>query len=275
MGTLRGRPKMKKTTALTLAALTALSSAAIAGDEVQLGDANSTATFSQNGQFEWTVDGVEHLYAQEFYFRRAGFNDEANIGSLDLQGVAVNDTNTFTDDRDDSINSLYTDGQGLEIETLFTLRGGSDGSGISSIAEQISITNTGTSTIFISFFQYVDFDLGGDSGDDWGQIVDGNNAQQFDDEFALSETVVTPQPTLFQMGDEGDISDLWSNGVVDTLNGTDGHQGDVAWAFQWDIELGAGDSFLISKNKTLGVPTPGSLALLASAGLISTRRRRA
>lgn len=266
---------MKKTTAITLAALTALTSAALAGDEVVLGDANSTATFDAAGQFSWNVDGVEHLFAQEFYLRRAGDNDELNIGSLVNLGTSVNDTNTFTDDRVDSINTLYSDGNGLEIETLFTLRGGSDGSGISSLAEQISITNTGTSTIFISFFQYVDFDLGGDFSDDSGMIVDGNTALQSDDEFALSETVVTPQPTLFQMGDEGDISELWDNGQIDDLDGTDSHQGDVAWAFQWNIELEAGDSFLISKNKTLGVPTPGSLALLASAGLVATRRRRA
>ncbi len=266
---------MKKTTALTLAAITALSSAAIAGDEVILGDANSTASFDSSGQYSWTVDGVDHLYAQEFYFRRAGYNDEVNVNSLDLIGQAINDTNTFTDDRDDSLNSLYSDGNGLEISTLFTLRGGTNGSGISSLAEQITITNTSTSTMFISFFQYVDFDLGGDASDDWGQILDGNTAMQFDDEFALSETVVTPQPTLFQMGDEGDVSELWGNSQVDDLNGDSSYAGDVAWAFQWNIELAAGDSFLISKNKTLGVPTPGSLALLASAGLISTRRRRA
>ncbi|MBO6512463.1 MAG: hypothetical protein JJ974_00670 [Phycisphaerales bacterium] len=268
---------MKKTTALTLAALTALSSAAIAGEEegIILGDANSTATFSSNGQFEWSVDGTDHLYDQSFYFRRAGDNQEFNIGSLEVLGVAVNDTNTFTDDRDDSINTLYSDGNGLEIETLFTLRGGSEGSGISSLAEQISITNTSTSTMFISFFQYVDFDLGGDASDDWGQIVDGNTALQYDDEFALSETVVTPQPTLFQMDDEGTMYDIFNDDGVDDLNGNDSYQGDVAWAFQWNIELGAGDSFLISKNKTLGVPTPGSLALLASAGLVATRRRRA
>lgn len=275
MGTLRGRLKMKKTTALTLAAITAFSTAAIAGDEIVLGDANSTASFDSNGQYSWTVDDVEHLYAQEFYFRRAGYNEEVNVNSLSLIGQAINDTNTFTDDRDDSLNSLYSDGNGLEISTLFTLRGGTNGSGISSLAEQITISNTSTSTMYISFFQYVDFDLGDDAGDDWGQIVDGNTAMQFDDEFALSETVVTPEPTLFQMGDQGDLVDLWENGQVDTLNGDDSYQGDVAWAFQWDIELEAGDSFLISKNKTIGVPTPGSLALLASAGLISIRRRRA
>jgi len=267
---------MKKTTAITIAALTALSSLAIAGDEIVavIEDANSTATFGVDGQNSWIVDGVDHLYEQEFYFRRSGFNDEQNINTLTLLGQAINDTNPFSDDRADSFSSLYTDGNGLEVETIFTLRGGTDGSGVSDLAEQISLTNTGTSTIFISFFQYVDFDLGDDSGDDWGQIVDGNVAQQFDDEFALSETVVTPTPTFFQMGEHEDMFDLWSNGVVDNLDGTSSHQGDVVWAFQWDIELEAGDSFLISKDKSI-VPAPGSLALLAGAGLISTRRRRA
>ena len=246
---------MKATAAITLAALTALSTSALAGDEIVLGDANSTATFdNSNGQYSWTVDGVDHLYAQEFYFRLPGYNNEQNINTLTLLGQAINDTNTFSDDRYDSISTLYGDSaSGLEIETTFTLRGGTDGSGISDLAEQISLTNTGTSTIFISFFQYVDFDLGGDSDGDSGMIVDGNIAQQWNGEFALSETVVTPQPTFYQMGYEGD---------------------DVAWAFQWDIELEAGDSFLISKDKSI-VPAPGSIALLAAAGLISTRRRRA
>jgi len=267
---------MKKTTAITIAAITALSTLAIAGDEegIVLGDANSTATFALDGQNSWIIDGVDHLYAQEFYFRRGGFNDEVNINTLTLLGQAVNDTNPFTDDRADSISTLYTDGNGLEFETLFTLRGSNQGSNSASIAEQISISNTGTSSISFSFFQYVDFDLGGDSSDDWGQIVEGNIAQQFDDDFAISEVVVTPAPNAFQMGEYEDMSALWDNGQIDNLNGDDTHQGDVAWAFQWDITLAAGDSFLISKNKTV-VPTPGSLALLAGAGLMTTRRRRA
>ena len=270
---------MNKSIAITIAALTALSSATLAGEQgsgdIILGDANSSASFNSEGQFSWTVDGVDHLYAQEFYFRRDGFNDEVNLNSLTLLGQAVNDTNPFSDDNFDSISSLFTDGNGLEIETIFTLRGGTAGSGESALAEQISFTNTGTSTMSFTFFQYVDFDLGESSGDDTGSIVGGNVAQQSDDSgFSLSETVATPMPTAFQMGDEGDISALWSNGVIDELNGDDSYSGDVAWAFQWDITLEAGDSFLISKNKAI-VPTPGSLALLASAGLMGTRRRRA
>jgi len=265
---------MKKTTTIAIAALTALSTTALAGSNIELGDGNSTASFNNTtGQYSWTIDGIEHLYAQEFYFRRDGFNDEQNLNTMTLLGQAVNDTNPFSDDRDNAISSLYTDNNGLEVETLFTLSGGTAGSGTAAIAEQINLINTGSTTIYISFFQYVDFDLGGDAFDDWGQIVDGNIAQQYDDDFALSETVATPAPSYFQMGDQTDISDLWDNGFIDNLNGDADYQGDVAWAFQWDIALEAGDSFLISKNKFI-VPAPGSLALLAGAGLLTTRRRR-
>jgi hypothetical protein len=271
---------MNKTTAITLAALTALTTTAIAGegggDGIELGDGNSTATFdNESGQYSWIVDGEEQLYAQEFYFRLAGYNDEVNINTLTLLGQAITDTNTFSDDRVDSISSLWGDSaSGLEIETTFTLRGGTDGSGVSDLAEQISLTNNGNETIVLSFFQYVDFDLGDDSSDDSGMILDGNIAQQADDDFYLSETVVTPMPDAFQMGSYTEMSDLWENGVVDDLNGNSSYEGDVAWAFQWNITLEVGDSFLISKDKSI-VPAPGSLALLAGAGLLSSRRRRA
>ncbi len=265
---------MKKTTTIAIAALTAFSATTLAGASIELGDGNSTATFGINGQNSWTIDGTEHLYAQNFYYRRSGFNDEQNLNSMTLLSQTAIDSNPFSDTRNDMLNTIYTDNNGLEIGTLFTLRGSGQGAGTAAIAEQITLTNTGTSTIYISFFQYVDFDLGGDSNDDWGQIINGNTAQQSDSQFTVAETVATPAPTLFQMGDQSDMSDLWSNGTIDNLNGADSYQGDVAWAFQWDIELAAGDSFLISKNKAI-VPTPGSLALLTAAGLMGTRRRRA
>ncbi|MBL4808557.1 MAG: hypothetical protein JKY43_00665 [Phycisphaerales bacterium] len=265
---------MKLNQAIILATITVLTAGTNAGITI-LEDGNSSASFDTvNGQYSWTVDGIEHLYAQEFYFRLAGDNDEANISTLDMIGQSASDTNGFSDTRLDALNTAYTNNAGLEIDTFFTLRGGTPGSGNSSITEQITLTNTSNSAISLSFFQYVDFDLGGDDTDDWGQIVDGNVAQQFDDEYAISETVVTPFPSAFEMGDYNVLSDYWNNGQIDNLNGDSFYQGDVAWAFQWDITLQAGDSFLISKNKSI-VPTPASIALLTAAGLLGTRRRRA
>lgn len=262
-----------KTTTI-LAALAATGSIAAAGEPALiLEDGNSLAAFDSLGQFAWEVDGTENLFEQSFFYRRDGFNDEASISTLDLVDTVLSDTNPFTDDRDDAIAQLWTDGS-LEIETLFTLRGGLAGSGESGLAEQITITNTTQDRISFTFFQYVDFDLGGDFSDDSGQIVDGNIAQQSDDEFTLSETVVTPMPDAFQMDDQSVLSEYWDNGMIDNLNGNDSHEGDVAWAFQWDITLEAGQSFLISKNKSI-VPAPGAMALLGLGGLAAARRRRA
>lgn len=253
-----------------------MASSTLAGTGFVLGDANSTATFDPAaGQIDWMIDGQNHLFAQEFYFRRSTDTQELRMDSTNLNNVGnfTTDTNGFTDSRDDAFGSLFTDGNGLEFETLFTLRGNAQGSSSASLAEQITIRNTSNSAITLSFFQFVDFDLGGDAFDDSGLISGGNTAQQWDDGFVLSETVVTPMPVLFQMGDAADIAALLGDTAIDNLDGSDSYSGDVAWAFQWDITLQAGGSFLISKNKAV-VPAPGSLMLLGSAGLIATRRRR-
>ncbi len=125
----------------------------------------------------------------------------------------------------------------------------------------------------LSFFQFVDFDLGGDFGDDSGQIVNGNTAQQFDDDFSVSETVVTPAQTYFQMGNATAMANMLNDGSIDNLDGTASFAGDVGWSFQWDITLAAGEQFIITKDKSI-VPAPGSMMLLGTAGMIASRRRR-
>ncbi len=267
---------MSKSTTVFALALIGLSSTALAGGPYVLGDGNSTATFAvDSGQIAWEVDGVSQLFAQEFYFRRASDTREHRVDStnLSLDGVFTTDTNPFTDTRHDTIGQLYSDGLGLEIETRFSLLGGNAGSGMSDLAEQIILRNNTNATMSLSFFQYVDFDLGGDTFDDQGRIVGGNTAQQTDNGIFLSETVVTPLPTLFQMGSSNDLTSLFDDNAISNLDGTVSYAGDVAWAFQWDITIGAGQSFSISKDKLI-TPAPGSLALLGAAGLMTRRRRR-
>ncbi len=262
---------------LVLAAAAAITSNTLASDpQFTLEDRNSTAIFDVNsGQISWEVDGVSQLFAQEFYFRRSTDRSELLLSAenLSLDGIFASDTNAFRDDRDDALAQLYSDDNGMQIETIFTLRGGTDGSARSDLAEQIVIRNLSNETMSISFFQFVDFDLGGDRGDDFGEIVNGNTVRQSDDEFFVSETVVTPQPTVFQVGDAGDMAGMLNDDSIDNLDNTGEWQGNVAWAFQWDITLQAGDSFIISKDKSI-VPAPGSLALMGLAGIVANRRRR-
>ncbi len=262
---------------IILALTAALASNAMAGDpQFTLEDRNSSATFDvNNGQISWDVDGTSQLFAQEFYFRRATDQSEVLLSSanLSLDGVFASDTNPFRDDSIDTLAQLFSDDNGLQIETVFSLRGGTDGSGRSDLAEQIIIRNLSNETMSLSFFQFVDFDLGGDFSDDSGEIINGNTVRQSDDEYSISETVVTPQPTIFQVGDSASMTAMFNDGNADDLDGNASWQGDVAWAFQWNITLEAGESFLISKDKSI-VPTPGSFALMGLAGLVATARRR-
>tara|TARA_R110000737_G_scaffold251825_2_gene261205 strand:+ start:2222 stop:3031 length:810 start_codon:yes stop_codon:yes gene_type:complete len=268
---------MNKNTVIVLASCAGFASAALAGGSIfDIADANSSASFdTAQGQVNWMVDGVNQLFRQEFYFRASTDTREYRMDSTNLNNLGnfTQDTNPFSDNRDDAFGSLFTDGAGLEYETLFTIRGNAAGSGSASLAEQITIRNTSNAAISLSFFQFVDFDLGGDFSDDFGQIVNGNTAIQSDDDFSMSEVVVTPAPLAFQMGDGVDMRNMFNDNAIDNLDGTDSFAGDVGWAFQWDITLAAGDSFLISKNKQV-VPAPGSVMLLGAAGLIANRRRR-
>lgn len=267
---------MFQNTFVAIASCAGIASTTLAGGTHVLADANSTATFDTNsGQVEWLVDGVSQLFAQEFYFRRAADTQEFGVNStnLSLDGIFTTDTNPFSDNNVDALSQLYSDGNGLQIETIFTLRGGTAGSANADLAEQIVIRNTGSSIMSLSFFQFVDFDLGGDFSDDSGDIINGNTARQFDDDFSVSETVVTPSPTSFQMGNAVAMSDFLNDSSIDNLDGTASGLGDVGWAFQWDITLGAGEQFIITKDKSI-VPAPGSILLLGAAGLTATRRRR-
>ena len=269
---------MQTKNTIVLAALASIATTAMASEPYYtLEDRNSTAMFDLSaGQISWDVDGVSQLFAQEFYFRRSTDQQELlmSAANLSLEGILTSDTNPFRDDRDDALAMLYADDNGMQIETIFTLRGGTDGSGRSDLAEQIVIRNFGNETLSLSFFQFVDFDLGGDIDDDFGEIINGNTVGQSDDGFFISETVVTPQPTLFQVGDAIAMSDMLNDDAIDSLNNQESYQGNVAWAFQWDIELEAGEAFIISKDKSI-VPSPGSLALIGLGGMIATRRRRA
>ncbi len=270
---------MKSHTAIASLIIASASATALAGSgsgDILLQDANSSATFnSDSGQVSWIVDGVENLFDQSFYFRRSTDTQEYRVddSNLGLVGYFASDTNPFIDTNNDTFAALYED-NGLEMETTFTLRGGTNGSNTSSISELISISNNTNQSMTISMFQFVDMDMGGDFSDDYAAVMDANVVQQWDDSNFVSETVATPVPTLFQVGNQADLFDALNDGAITNLDGTaSAGPTDIGWAFQWDITIGAGQSFLISIEKNI-VPAPGSMAFLGLAGLAATRRRR-
>lgn len=255
------------------AALMVLAGAANA-QTVNLADRNSNVTVNLNssaGMSSWSVDGTNQLFQQWFWYR-VGNTDEAPLNSLGLQGFVTSNTNF--DPADDTVFASYSNGS-LRADITFGLQGGSNGSGQSDILEQIVLINVGSTPLDLHFFQYSDFDLGGTAGGDTVFIPNGNLAQQSDSAgTAFNETVVTPAANHWQVSSFATVRNLFSDGLPTTLNDFGGPlTGDMTWAFEWDINLLPGDSFVISKDKLI-TPAPGAFALLGLGGLVAGRRRR-
>lgn len=245
---------------------------------ISVWDRNSQADFNNpGGQVNWIVDGVDQLFEQRFFYRTALMNDEVAVDSLPALGPATTDTNPFSDIRPDTAAYQFNDAaSGLEFEISFKLRGGLPGSGNSDLAETIIIRNMGNVPQTVSFFQYVDFDLGNTIGGDVAWIENGRVAYQNEvgGGIYMTETVAAPAPTAFEVGIYPNTLGRFGNGVPDTLSNNAGPVfGDATWAFQWDFVVLPGGQFTISKDKLI-VPAPGALALLGLGGLVAGRRRR-
>lgn len=229
---------------------------------------------SQAGMFNWVVDGTDHMFQQWFWFR-VGMGPEVSIDTLALTGTFIGDTNPFDDPAPDTLSLRYST-PGFDIQPSWTLRGTTPGSGRSDVTESITITNHENFDLPFTFFQYTDFDLGGTSGGDT-VVIPGllhNTAIQSDVLFTYTESVVAPMPSHYEVALFPSIINRLNDGLPDTLADFGGPvTGDCTWAFQWDFLIPAGQSVIISKDKTI-TPAPGALALLGLGGLLAARRRR-
>ena len=244
-----------------------------------LQDHNSTAiidTQSQAGQSAWTVDGVNQLNKEWFWYRTDAMTHESSIDTLPLVGAFTSDTNPFSDPRADNLAALYADpNQQFQIEVGLQLRGGAAGSGRSDLAEQISIHNLSNSPLTFHFFQYVDLDLDGNALNDVTNFqADNTVVQQKLGGSMVSETVITPRSSHH----EAHLVPVTLNSLNDDLPTTlddsnSAGPGNTAWAFEWDTVIAPGGEFQISKDKQL-VPDVSTLSMLGVGVLPLIRRRR-
>jgi len=131
--------------------------------QVLLTDHNSSASinpFNQSGMYNWSVDGVNQLYQQWFWYR-IGLNPEQSIDTIG--GLSITQPNTNT------VYLTYNNGA-YSVEVDYALTGQSPGSGQANIRESIRIHNFTDSSLDFHFFQYSDFDLNNDPNCDTVQL---------------------------------------------------------------------------------------------------------
>ncbi len=264
-------------------ALSVTAGATMAGDPaIFLNDRTARATInpigSTAGMNVFGVDnGPNRLVNQSFWFRTSFMDREQNVGTLPAQWGST-DTNPFVDNRPDTASVTYS-GQSFSIEVSWQLRGGLVGSGRGDVGETIVISNENEAPTTISFFQFSNWQLtDGEVQQDTLTIhgANFNTASQSGVSAFVSETVVSPQPSGFAVGNAGlllaELQDANADSF-DLAGSTLAGPGNVGWIYQWNFTIPVGGSVTITKDKSL-VPAPGAIALMGLGGLAMTRRRR-
>lgn len=255
-------------------------SGSVSAGQFKLVDGNSVVevdTSSQTGMGYWAVNGLPQLAKQWFWFRAAGDTSEHSLDTLPISFEGTQDSNSFPGP--ERLFVVYYDPQErFEISLDLLLGGGSVGSPNSTLVEAIRIHNLQRTPLDLTFFQYVDFDLGGTPGGDTGELANANTIVQSAGALNVAESVVTPKASHYQVDLFPTILNSLNNGSITNLNDNGGPvSGDVSWSFQWDMTLPADGTFLISKIKTLTVPEPQPFVLAAlgllGAGVMAWRRR--
>jgi len=241
---------------------------------VVLSDLNSSVDInetSQDGLSSWSVDGTDQLFQQWFWYRVGNTGPESSIDTLTLNNTTLYGNRGV---------SLEYSGSGFDMTVDFILTGGTAGSGVSDLAENIRIINTSGSSLDFSFFQYSDFDLGGPGGDTVEQS-NANTVRQWDGTVSLQEeTVGTPAPSHIELANFAQTLTSLNDTFTTTLDDNSGPiSGDVTWAWQWDLNIASGGSALISKDMQLSVsaiPVPAAVWLFGSGllGLVGVGRRK-
>jgi hypothetical protein len=219
-----------------------------------LSSGNSTATIdpsSQAGMYNWTVNGVNQLYQQWFWYALGTGSDQ----SIDTLGppISAASLNGFGD--------IKYGGTGFTIEVVYNLTGGAAGQYSSDLSETINIMNLSTSPLNFHFFQYSDFDLNGTPNNQTVLLKNANTIDQFDGTAHLSETVATPPANEWEVGLYDSTLHSLNSGAYKLNNAGGPVTGDATWAFEWDQTIGVGQGLIISKDKKLSsvVPEPATI----------------
>ena len=225
---------------------------------------------NQQGVYNWSVDGVNQLNQQWFWYS-AGGSAPASIDSISAVSATQSSAN--------KLSTTYANST-VSVKNSYSLA--APGNGTATLSETITVQNTSAVRQGYQFFQYSDFNLGGVSAGQSVQFYNNGSSSYYEviqtgATGSMVETAIAPgasssevQAALYPVL----LTELNGSSPVNLNNTLFAGPGDVTYAYEWDATLAPGASFQISKLMT--VPEPSSMALISSGMLVLAllRRRR-
>ncbi|HWX21046.1 MAG TPA: hypothetical protein VN578_14190 [Candidatus Binatia bacterium] len=244
-----------------------------------LSNGNSTATLNAGtsaGLNSWTVDGINQLNQQWYWFRIGSGGPQADLS-------AITTTPYVTTLGSSMLTALYTNAQ-YGVQVNYTLTGQSAGSGKSGLNETVRAYNFTSSTQAFHLFMYSDMNLGHLSANQSVALGndghgDSTSVQTFGSPVGGSNTWVTSTLAnhLEAAGDHQTLTELTTvNNLQLNDNANTGPGYPATWAFEWDLTLAPNTSTGISMLDTLSVPelsTSTFITLGFGAWLFRLRRQ--
>jgi len=233
-------------------------------------DGNSTISidpFSQAGMSSWTVNAINQVQQEWFWFR-VGNTAEAPINTISAPVV------TQTLPRQLTVAYDLPGAYGVTISYNLT------GSSNPGLTEAITIANHTGTNMSLSFFRYGQVSLGGNTanqsvlfGSDLSGITSVSQSGPNGRSFISAVTVAAnrAEAALFNTT----LASL-NNGTATTLNNNMaiGPANNPTYAFEWDFSITAGNTKQISIITQVPEPSVFALAGLALAGLLHFKRQR-
>jgi hypothetical protein len=198
---------------------------------------------SQDGVFSWVVDGSDQMY-QHWFWLRQGTGSQVSFDALGIPlGISATSSNAV----------ISYQPPGLNVMLAFALHGGAGGSAASTLTETISIQNTTNSSASLHVYDYMDLDLAGSGAGDSVSFPTTNSVMQQGKGVTAIQSVGGPAPNYW----EGS----WYAFAFDTINNTNpavlsdsiipNQPGDQTFAYQWDVNLPAGQFLMVTLTNSI------------------------
>jgi hypothetical protein len=228
------------------------------------------------GLSDWTIDGVNQLNQQWFYYS-VGSGPVYSIDTIAPWSTPTISTNLGKTQI--TLSEIYANAT-ISVGTTYVLGSSPVGSGKATLTQTLTINNPSATTAQVfHFYQYSDFDLGGVSEGQNLQFND-NGAGKYYQVVQTGSTGITLTGLVTSVSGGSSVQYEVQAGTYDgtrfglgngnsapLLNNTlTAGPGNVDYAYEWDATLAGGSSIIISELQTV-VPEPSSVALVASGML--------